>query len=160
MKIAFDPIADNNSKILILGTMPGEDSLRKQEYYGHKNNHFWTILFTLFGSEYNADYSIKINLLKSKGIALWDVLRACEREGSADSKIKNEEANNFASFFSKYPQIKHVFFASKQAEIFYHKYVCQYFNLTYSVLPSPSSANARMSLSQKIESWEVILAYL
>ncbi len=155
-KIAFGPIANNKSRILILGTMPSEESLRKQERYGHKSNQFWKIVFILFDKPLPDNYDEKIKLLTDNDIAIWDVLHSCEGSGSLDSNIKNEKPNYFKKFFKQYPQIKHIFFTSKKAEEFYKKYVGFDKERIYTTLPSPSSANARMRLNEKIEKWKIL----
>lgn len=155
MKKAFDPIADGNSKILILGTMPGEKSLQLQEYYGNRGNQFWRLLFTVFDKQVKDAYTDKIALLKEQGIALWDVLQYCEREGSLDSNIKNEVANDFEAFYKKYPDIVYVFFSSKNAAAYYDKYVGRKAHISYEVLPSPSGANATMTFLQKLDIWKI-----
>lgn len=160
MKQAFPPLVNQNSKILILGTMPGEKSLELQEYYGNKGNSFWKLLFTLFNQPLPKEYIEKKQLLEENNIALWDVLAYCERTGSLDSNIKNEKANDFESFYKQYPNIKHVFFSSKNASNFYDKYVGRKKDLQYSILPSPSGANASKSFLQKLEEWEAILEAL
>lgn len=160
MKQAFPPLVNQNSKILILGTMPGEKSLELQEYYGNKGNRFWKLLFTLFNRPLPKEYIEKKQLLEENNIALWDVLAYCERTGSLDSNIKNEKANDFESFYKQYPNIKHVFFSSKNASNFYDKYVGRKKDLQYSILPSPSGANASKSFLQKLEEWEAILEAL
>lgn len=153
MKKAFPPIIDKNSTILILGTMPGEKSLELQQYYGNKGNQFWKILFTIFGREFTHDYTDKKKLLSDHGIALWDVLQFCEREGSLDSSIKNEVPNDFGAFYKKHPQVRHVFFSSKNAAAYYDKYVGRKKDIFYETLPSPSGANASMPFAQKLEIW-------
>ncbi|WP_165040865.1 DNA-deoxyinosine glycosylase [Dysgonomonas sp. ZJ709] len=159
-KIAFPPIVDSNSRILLLGTMPSEESLRKQEYYGHKSNQFWKILFTLFAQPFSIDYKERVALLIENRIALWDVLCSCEGQGSADTNIKNGQPNNFALFLSAHPHITHIFFTSKKAEEFYRKYIGFDNNKVYLTLPSPSPANAGTPLVQKIEKWKVIFSVL
>lgn len=160
MKQAFPPLVNQNSRILILGTMPGEKSLELQEYYGNKGNSFWKLLFTLFDQPLPKEYAEKRQLLEENDIALWDVLAYCERTGSLDSNIKNEKANDFESFYKQYPNIKHVFFSSKNASNFYDKYVGRKQDILYSILPSPSGANASKSFSQKLDEWEAILEAL
>ncbi len=137
--------------------MPGEKSLELQEYYGNKGNQFWKLLYTILGKEFSLNYEDRKRLLKENNIALWDVLAFCEREGSLDSNIKNEVPNDFEEFYSGHPQIKKVFFSSKNAEKYYDKYVGRKDNLTYNTLPSPSGANATLSFSQKLEIWKNIL---
>lgn len=156
MKIAFPPIINEDAEVIILGTMPSEESLRKQEYYGHKTNQFWKLIFALFRKEYTDDYTSKIRLLKENKIALWDVLNSCEGEGSADSNIKNEIPNDFNQLFTNYPKIRTIFFSSKKAEEFYNKYVRKDSRYKYYVLPSPSSANARLSFDTKLKEWQVL----
>jgi len=154
MKKAFQPIATKTSSILILGTMPGEKSLELQQYYGNRGNHFWKIMFAMLNEPFTTDYSERVALIKKHDIALWDVLQFCEREGSLDSKIKNEAANDFEAFYKVYPNIKHVFFSSKNAAAYYDKYVGRREGLLYDVLPSPSGANATKSYVQKLEEWQ------
>ncbi|KAF2518696.1 DNA-deoxyinosine glycosylase [Flavobacterium salilacus subsp. salilacus] len=154
MKKAFDPIIFPESKILILGTMPGEKSLGLQQYYGNRGNQFWKILFTLFRQPFTTDYELRKNLLKNYDIALWDVLQYCEREGSLDSKIKNEQPNDFNIFYKKFPNVKYVFFSSKNAYAYYNKYIGLREELVYDILPSPSGANASMPFLKKLAVWE------
>ncbi|MBK5720768.1 DNA-deoxyinosine glycosylase [Dysgonomonas sp. Marseille-P4677] len=156
-KIAFEPIVNKKSRILILGTMPSEESLRKKERYGHKSNQFWKIIFTLFQKPLPEDYKEKNALLIENNIAIWDVLESCEGKGSLDTNIRNEKPNNFEKFYKKHPQIKHIFFTSKKAEEFYRRYVGFDENRTFITLPSPSPANATMKLSEKIEKWKILL---
>jgi hypoxanthine-DNA glycosylase len=154
MKKAFPPIVDADSKILILGTMPGEKSLELQEYYGNRGNQFWKIIFEMFGRPLSHNYEEKIMLLKEKRIALWDVLQFCEREGSLDSNIKNEFPNDFDSFYREYQNIDVVFFSSKNAALYYDKYIGRKNDITYIILPSPSGANATKSYSEKLKEWK------
>ena len=82
---SFPPFANSKTEILILGTMPGVASLEKQEYYAHKRNHFWKIMYTLFDKLPIAEvFKEKKQLLQANNIGLWDVLENCERKGSLD----------------------------------------------------------------------------
>lgn len=156
MKIAFPPIIDQNSVVLILGTMPSEESLRRHEYYGHKTNQFWRLIFTVFSKEHTNIYADKVKLLQSHKIALWDVIKCCEGKGSADTAIKNEQANDFSLLFQNYPKIRTIIFSSKKAEEFYSKYVGKHPDITYYTLPSPSTANARLSFEDKLKKWQLL----
>ncbi|MEO8237618.1 MAG: DNA-deoxyinosine glycosylase [Flavobacterium sp.] len=155
-KTALKPLVDDSSRILILGTMPGDQSIAKQQYYGNNGNHFWKILFTIFNEDFSVLYDDRKALLKKYHIALWNVLGNCKREGSSDSKITNEAVNDFTSLHIKYPNIKHIFFESKAAAKFFHKYATPQNGISYHTLPSTSGLNAGISLSQKIESWKVL----
>lgn len=123
---SFQPISDKNSKILIVGTMPGNESLRKGEYYAHQSNHFWDIMFRILIDNYSCfelvqeteTYEKKVELLLNNGIALWDTLKYCDRKGNLDKEIRNEIINDFDSFFEVHKGILKVFFNGKKA----HKY--------------------------------------
>lgn len=156
MKQSFPPLINPNSRILILGTMPGEKSLACQQYYGNKQNQFWRILYRVFQREYSEDYEARKSLLIEFDIALWDVLRSCEREGSLDSKIKHATANDIHDLIQTYPKLTTIVFSSKNAEKFFYKYLSEIPDVEYVTLPSPSGAHASMRLEEKVEHWKKI----
>lgn len=157
MITCFEPIADKHCEILILGSMPGGESLRQQQYYAFKRNQFWKIIFELFDEEYSDDYEVKKQTILKHHIALWDVLKSCEREGSLDSNIKNEDANDFQNFFKKYPNIKHVFFNGTKAQQSFKRYIGfdTFPQLEYTLLPSTSPAHT-IKFQKKLEDWYII----
>lgn len=136
--------------------MPSEESLRKQEYYGHRANQFWRLIFAVFSKEYTELYKEKIELINNLKIALWDVLKSCEGKWSSDTSITNEQANDFKEFYSKYPNIHTIVFSSKKAEEFYTKYIGKTADKNFLTLPSPSSANAKLSFKEKLEKWQIL----
>lgn len=159
----FHPIVNKDAKILILGSMPSDMSLKKQEYYGYQRNTFWTIMSTLFvdNKKVISDYSLRIKMLLDNNVALWDVLQSCHREGSLDAAIKMDsiKTNDFINFFSIYPDIKKVFFNGGKAETIFNKYVLPEINeqfgyLQFIRLPSTSPAHAAMTVKQKIDIWQ------
>ena len=159
---SFAPVADANSKILILGSMPGKKSLEMQQYYAYPQNRFWKLLAYLLEAEVPVDYAEKIALLRRNNIALWDVLAYCEREGSLDSDIKDEVPNDIAGFLTLHPQIKAVFCNGGKAGAAFKKYFALKLPADFPVyyLHSTSPANARMRLEDLAEEWQVILKYL
>lgn len=157
---SFAPFADKNSKILILGTMPGPEALRKKEYYGFSGNHFWKILQKLFKKEGPLTYPEKIQLLKDNRIALWDVFGSCERKGAADSAIRCAKLNNIPALLKKYPNIRVIFLDSKTAWVAFQKYFSESVKLPVFYLPSPSPAHAAISLNEKIKRWSILLDFL
>ncbi|KOP35780.1 MULTISPECIES: DNA-deoxyinosine glycosylase [unclassified Flavobacterium] len=153
---SFSPISSNDSKILILGTMPGTKSLELNQYYGHNQNNFWKFLFSIFNEDFSNDYETKKALLLKNKIALWDVLQYCDRVGSLDSAIKNEIANDFETFLKQHPKINTILFNGQKAAAFFKKYVHLKKEYILITLPSTSPANAGKSFQSKLEEWKVI----
>lgn len=159
---SFAPIENADAKILILGSMPGEASLRAGQYYAHPQNLFWRIMGELLGFDPASPYKERIQALKSARIALWDVLRSCRRKGSLDSNIDHGSLtpNDFGKFFRRHPKITHVFFNGAKAEECYRKYVppiARIEPIEYLRLPSTSPANASISIERKREAWRAVL---
>lgn len=150
---SFAPIADQNSRILILGTMPGIKSLEERQYYAHPQNAFWKILFDLFEQPYSGSYADKQALLLQNGVALWDVLDSCERKTSADSDIVSEAPNPIGAFLQEHPSIRHIFLNGKTAERLFRKYNREITGVGVHTLPSSSPANARLRYNDKLELW-------
>jgi hypoxanthine-DNA glycosylase len=150
---SFAPIIDKTCKILILGTMPGIKSLEKQEYYVHERNTFWKIIFNLYNSTYSTDYQNRTRFILENGIALWDTLRYCFREGSLDSDIQSADPNDIPGLLKKFPKIKNVVFNGKYAEKFYKKYHLIQPGILYRTMPSTSPANARLCFEDKLQQW-------
>lgn len=157
---SFNPIIDKKSRVLILGSMPGPEALRKQQYYGFNGNHFWTILPAILGEQKPSEYRDKINLVRRHGIALWDVLKSCVRPGALDSAIRNMVCNPIPDLLKKYPNVRAVFINGRLA----HKVFLDHFEgkVDRGVfrLPSTSPANAAMSMAEKMRQWSSLLKYL
>jgi hypoxanthine-DNA glycosylase len=163
LKKGFPPIAEETSTVLILGTMPGEESLRKNEYYGNQRNSFWKIMGSLFKFDPSLQYEVRTRILLENRIALWDVMRYCERKGSLDTNINNDTIieNDFVSFFNKYPNIRTAFFNGAKAEKEYFKRVLPKISklkhkINYYRLPSTSPAMTKLSLNAKKLEWSKI----
>jgi hypoxanthine-DNA glycosylase len=154
---SFEPIASPSATILILGTMPGIKSLELGQYYGHKQNNFWKILFTIFQENPTDNYQTKKGILLKNNIALWDVLKYCDRVGSLDSAIKNEITNDFDTFLKQHPKIKTIFFNGQKAAAFFKKYIKISDDYKLITLPSTSPANASKSFDSKLSEWKIIL---
>ena len=154
---SFSPVADKDAKILILGTMPGVESLIKNQYYGNNRNHFWKIIYTIFDDTVDVSYAKRKKYILKNHIALWDVLKSCERKGSLDSAIRNEVPNDFNSFFSKYNKIRAVYFNGTEAYNKFKKHVGfkDEVNIKYVRLPSTSPANTKKE-DMKFKEWRQI----
>ncbi len=157
---SFKLIADARSRILILGSMPGPEALRKKEYYGFKGNHFWRIIPEILKAPKPLTYREKMRLLKENRIALWDVLHSCVREGASDSRIKNEKPNDIMQAIKKYPHIRTIFLNGKTSGKMFRKYFGAIVQIPATVLPSTSPAHASIGYDKKLEKWRVILKYL
>jgi len=161
MKIhSFEPVVSKDSQILILGSMPGGESLKKQQYYAYSRNVFWKLIHELLGEVYQEAYDNKLIMLEEHHIALWDVLKHCERDGSLDKDIRNEYPNDFASFYANEPGIRAVFFNGQKAGKSYEKHIgLDSTDMNYFTLPSTSPANT-VTYQAKLEAWSALKAYL
>lgn len=159
---SFAPIADEDSRILILGSMPGIKSLEQQEYYAHPQNRFWRLLALLLQEEVPQDYAAKQDLLHKHHVALWDTLGYCERDGSLDSNIKNEAPNAVVELAGELPHLQAVVCNGGKAGAAFKKYFAKKMPERVQVfyLPSTSPANARLCLEDLAEHWQVILQFL
>lgn len=169
---SFPPVANGKVKILILGSMPGVASLDAHQYYAHPRNAFWPIVYAIINNSEVPlvelpEYEQRLDKLLSSGIALWDVLQTCYREGSLDSSIdeKSIVANDFLSMFCETPELRAVFFNGAKAEHSFRKFVHadikqQFGHLSFTRLPSTSPAHASLDAQQKLQQWRQIQDYL
>ncbi len=156
LKESLPPLIDENSEILILGTMPGEESLQKGEYYASSRNSFWKIIACLFhGNKGFNDYKEKEECLKEHHIALWDVLSSCEREGSSDANITNEDLNDIENLLKQYPNIHLIVCNGKEAFSYIENMKLE---IDSVAAESTSNTNAK-TLEKKVENWKSILKY-
>jgi hypoxanthine-DNA glycosylase len=154
----FPPIINRASTVLILGSMPSVRSLQTQQYYGHPQNQFWKLIAELLGVKKWKDYAHKKETILKHGIALWDVLDSCLREGSMDAAIREHRVNDLEAFLKKYPRIKVIFCDSGTAfKLLQKKY--KVLPVPVFVLPSPSPAYT-IPFKTKLSAWTKILDYL
>ncbi|WP_306350043.1 DNA-deoxyinosine glycosylase [Flavobacterium sp. '19STA2R22 D10 B1'] len=153
-KESFLPIVNSETNTLILGTMPGEISLNKREYYGNVRNQFWKIIFTTFGKDsVPLDFDKKIAFLQQQQLGLWDTLSSCERKGSLDIHIKNQKENDFVALFTQYPNIKRILFNGKESHKYFIKKFGQLDGIEYFQMPSTSPANT-VPFESKLNDWK------
>lgn len=150
-KRCFPPIIDERARVLILGTLPGEESLRLQQYYAHPRNHFWPVIADVAGASRPDTYDDRVAMLRRHRIALWDVLASAERSGSLDSAIRNGVANDFETLFSRFPDIGAIAFNGQGAQALYRRHALQS-RATHILLPSTSPTNTK-PLAKKIRAW-------
>jgi len=157
---SFPPIVSERSKLLVLGSMPGDVSLKAGQYYAHPRNAFWPIMGALFDAGPSLSYEKRVELLRSVGVALWDSLQACVRPGSLDASITEEVTNDFPTLFAKYPNITRVFFNGSRAETAFRRHALPTLpkdhHIVFTRLPSTSPAHAAMRLEAKVQAWSVV----
>ncbi len=159
--LGLAPILPANPRLLILGSMPGAESLRLQQYYAHPRNAFWPIICDWLGVSTDASYSERCQSLSAAGIALWDVLASCHRTGSLDSAIElaTAQPNDFRSLFATHPQLQKVCCNGATAyKLFVRRVLPTLSTKPECVqLPSTSPANAGMTGSKKRTLWVAAL---
>lgn len=159
----FEPISAPSSRVLVLGTIPSVASLAAGEYYAHPRNAFWPIIERLFADGHQLWYDARCDLLRSNGIALWDVLARAERSGSLDSAIveQTEVPNDIAGFLDEHLRIHTVCFNGAKAEQLFGRHVRPELSsgrdITFRRLPSTSPAHASLDLAAKTEAWSVLV---
>lgn len=154
MKYGLPPIVNKDCKILILGSLPGEASLKAEQYYAHPQNQFWPIMATILKEDLPDNYAQKTAMLLEHQIALWDVIHFAEREGSLDSNIKNAVPNDFVNFLREYPAINKIVLNGNEAEKHYKKHFKE-LSIPFIKVRSSSPVPAKTinTLAEKIENW-------
>ncbi|MCP4094255.1 MAG: DNA-deoxyinosine glycosylase [Planctomycetes bacterium] len=160
----FAPLLGDRAKVLILGSMPGAESIRQNQYYAFERNSFWWIMGELFGASWELPYEQRVTRLTDSGIAVWDVLASCQREGSLDSAIDqgSEVVNDFIGLLQEHPielillnggKAKQAWKRSVQPIMAEHGLELQCLKM-----PSTSPAYAAMKVEAKLEKWRAALS--
>lgn len=165
--VGFPPIARSDARVLILGSLPGEVSLARQEYYAQPQNSFWPILGSLLGFDPSLPYAQRTEQLRIHRIALWDVCRSGIRPGSLDSAIRRASIvpNDFADFLQTHPALRAIAFNGRAAESLFRSLVMPGLPTTaarlhWIILPSTSPAYASLRMAQKLTQWQVLSQWL
>lgn len=157
---SFKPIIDEHSQVLILGSIPGPESLRMHQYYANPNNQFWRIIHKVFCVEITAcSYEEKARFLLDHKIALWDVYHSADRRGALDADIKNPEPNDLHGLLQKHPCINRILLAGRTAEKAFRRHFSDIGVDAYYV-PSASSAYAKLSIDKKVNDWKTAIGVL
>lgn len=151
----IEPVYNEESRILILGSFPSVKSREEQFFYGHPQNRFWRVLAAVFERPVPVTVEEKRELLLSEGVALWDVIASCEITGSSDSSIKNVVPNDLRRILDT-AKIERIFVNGKTAGKFYRRWLLKATGREAVCLPSTSPANAAWNLERLTESWKVI----
>jgi len=160
-KRCFDPIVDDHTRLLVLGSLPGEKSLVLQEYYGNRQNKFWMLMSEVIGVELvPLDYASRLDALLAHGVGLWDVVAEASRQGSLDSKIRKRNDNDLHDLLTRYPNIGTIAFNGGTAGRLGIK-VLGAQAAAYNIVELPSSSPAyTLPYADKTLRWQVLRSYL
>ena len=154
IKHPFPPVVDKDCTILILGSVPSIKSVEQNFYYGHPQNRFWKVLSALLKEDFvSADKDTKKNLLLKHHIALYDSVEECDILGSSDAHVSNVIPADIENIMSG-TKISKIFCNGSTSLKYFEKY---HKNLTATLLPSTSPANASWTLEKLILSWKIVL---
>ena len=151
------PLADRQTRLLVLGSFPGVASLQAQQYYAHPRNHFWSILSALWGLDLKAlPCAGRVRQMQQHGLGLWDVYAGCHREGSLDSAIEDAKPNDLAGLVARLPSLRAI--AHNGGESARAMRATRVLGLPVHRLPSTSPANASWSFERKLAAWRVVFS--
>ena len=162
-KRSFPPVAGERPGVLILGSLPGEESLRQQQYYAHPRNAFWPIMGELFGFDPALPYPERLERLTAAGVALWDTIGAGRREGSLDGNIRDAESNPVAALLEKFPSIGLICCNGGKSFEELKRSAPELFDrpaLRIERLPSTSPAAAMYRYADKLAAWRIVGEFL
>ena len=166
---SFPPVAAAGARVLILGSMPGEESLRRQQYYANPRNAFWRIMGALLNPELDVapelPYGARLALLQQRRVALWDVAHRCRRVASADATLRDVEPNAIPALLRRHASIVAVFCNGRTAEQLFRRLVWPEVaahapQVHVGYLPSTSPAHAGMPFARKLAAWRAVLDWL
>ena len=153
-KAAFPPSVDAGTRLLILGSLPGDASIRQGEYYAHRGNAFWDLLGSILVEDLRgAPYAMRLKRLRTLGVGLWDVIESAERTGSLDSSIQSAELRDLGAFVDRLPALRAIGFNGKTASLHGRRQLGDRPDLMLIDLPSSSGAYASLSREAKRLAW-------
>ncbi len=159
-RIGFEPIVDAATRLLILGSLPGDASLKAAQYYAHPRNGFWPLIGGVLGEDLPAlHYEQRLARLRGRGVGLWDVIASAERAGSLDAAIRSPEAADLRGLVESLPRLKVVAFNGGLAARMGRRILGGMDAIELVDLPSSSPAHA-ISLSAKSQTWAILGKFL
>ena len=160
-KSSFPAIADARTRLLILGSLPGEISLAHAQYYAHPRNQFWRLMEAVIEAPLaEAAYPERLEILLAAGVGVWDVIASAERRGSLDTNIRNHQSNALADFAATLPQLRAIAFNGGKASSLGRKQLGPEPRYALITLPSSSPAHAARSFEQKRAEWQALASFV
>ena len=153
------PVWDARSRVLLLGTMPSPKSRESGFFYGHPQNRFWRVLAEILGASLPRTNGEKEALLRARGVALWDVLAACEIDGASDASIRDPRPNDLSPILEG-ADIRAIFATGSKAAALYRRHLQPSTGRPILQLPSTSPANCACSFERLCDGYRAILPYL
>ncbi|MCM1267630.1 MAG: DNA-deoxyinosine glycosylase [Bacteroidales bacterium] len=151
----IEPVYDERSEVLILGSFPSVKSREQQFFYGHKQNRFWRVMAQVLACDVPETIAEKRKMLLSHRVAVWDVIASCEITGSSDASIRDVTPNDLSVILNA-AKIRSIYTNGSKAYQLYQKYLLEKTGREAYLLPSTSPANAGYSLERLVEAWRVI----
>lgn len=160
-KAAFPPSVDEGTRLLILGSLPGDASIKQGEYYAHRGNAFWALIGDVLGEDLRGKpYAMRLKRLKARRVGLWDVIESADRQGSLDSAIRGAELRDLGAFVDRLPALEAIAFNGKTAALHGRRQIGERPGLVLIDLPSSSGAFASMSREAKRHAWMAIAPHI
>ena len=161
----FAALARGDARVLVLGSLPGAESLRQRRYYAQPRNAFWPIMGALFGAGPERPYQARVLRLLARRVAVWDVCERAYRTGSLDTSIVRDSivVNDFASFFERHRRVALLCFNGATAEALYRRFMlpglgARAARIPALRLPSTSPAHAALPFAAKLDAWAPLAA--
>ena len=153
---SIPPFINEESQMLILGSLPSIASRKDGFFYAHPQNRFFKVLAGVFNEKEPNTIEERKAFLERNRIALYDVIYECDICGSSDLSIKNVVPIPLGDILKSFPNIKRIYTTGKKAKELYDKYLFPKVKIEAIGLPSTSPANATMSLEKLIEHYKII----
>lgn len=159
-KSSFPAVADARTRLLILGSLPGEISLAHAQYYANPRNQFWRLMETVIGRPLvDVAYAGRLDTLLSAGVGVWDVIASAERVGSLDTNIRNHQPNTLGAFAAGLPSLRAIAFNGGKASGIGRKQLGDDTGYELITLPSSSPAHA-VPFERKLEQWRALSTFV
>jgi TDG/mug DNA glycosylase family protein len=160
VKRSFPPVADARTRVLVLGSLPGEESLARKQYYANPRNHFWRLIGAVIGADLvPLPYEARLEALLGAGVGLWDTVGSATRRGSLDGAIRGHRANDLADLAARLPELRAVGFNGGKSAALGSVQLAGRGDLALIALPSSSPAYTR-PFEEKLAAWMKLESYL
>jgi hypoxanthine-DNA glycosylase len=160
-KTAFEPVANAHTRVLLLGSLPGEISLQRRQYYANPTNQFWRLMAPVVGADLTGmAYEARLAALLSAGVGLWDVIGSAKRAGSLDSAIRHYSANSLQTALGRFPSLRALAFNGGKALAIGRRQLGETTRVALVPLPSSSAAYCAMPFETKLKRWAELRSHL